>query len=72
MAVPALAEAAGKLRVWAVEQALPLWATAGFDRQTGRFCEALSMDGVPVLNMPTRLIVQARQVFSYALAAKRG
>jgi len=54
-----------------MRDALPLWATAGFDPRTGRFCEALTLDGAPLREMPTRLIVQARQVFSYALAAKR-
>lgn len=70
--MPAYAAVAEKLRAWAVEQALPLWATAGFDRETGRFREALTLQGDPAPNLPTRLIVQARQIFSYALAAKRG
>lgn len=62
---------AAQLRDWAITQALPLWATAGFDADSGRFHEALTFEGNPVPNMPTRLIVQARQVFSYALAARR-
>jgi mannose/cellobiose epimerase-like protein (N-acyl-D-glucosamine 2-epimerase family) len=68
---PAFAAAAGQLRTWAIDKALPLWATAGVDRSSGRFREALTLDGAPVLDVPTRLIVQARQVFSYALAAKQ-
>ncbi|SJZ42176.1 mannose-6-phosphate isomerase [Enhydrobacter aerosaccus] len=66
-----LEESSAVLRAWAVDQALPLWATAGFDPKTGRFREALDLDGVPLLDVPTRLIVQSRQIFSYALAAER-
>ena len=68
----ALKESAALLRDWAIQQALPLWATAGFDPTTGRFCEALTLDGKVVPDVATRLIVQGRQVFSYALAARRG
>ncbi|MBS0520604.1 MAG: AGE family epimerase/isomerase [Proteobacteria bacterium] len=61
-----------RLRDWAIEQALPLWASAGFDAKTGRFREALTLEGRPLLEAPTRLIVQSRQIFSYALAVRRG
>lgn len=71
MTAIALKESATLLRDWAVCQALPLWATAGFDAATGRFRETLTLGGEPVLDGPTRLIVQARQIFSYALAARR-
>lgn len=71
MTAVALKESAALLRDWAVRQALPLWATAGFDAATGRFRETLTLGGEPVLDGPTRLIVQARQIFSYALAARR-
>jgi mannose/cellobiose epimerase-like protein (N-acyl-D-glucosamine 2-epimerase family) len=67
----ALATAIHKLTAWARDYALPLWATAGFDAESGRFREALTLDGKPVSTAPTRLIVQARQIFSYAMAAKR-
>jgi mannose/cellobiose epimerase-like protein (N-acyl-D-glucosamine 2-epimerase family) len=60
------------LRDWAVGEALPLWASAGFGAETGRFREALTLDGQPLVDIPTRLIVQSRQIFSYALAARRG
>ncbi|MBS0221995.1 MAG: AGE family epimerase/isomerase [Proteobacteria bacterium] len=71
MAAIELKESAALLRDWAIRQALPLWATAGFDTATGRFRETLTLAGEPVLDGPTRLIVQARQIFSYALAARR-
>jgi mannose/cellobiose epimerase-like protein (N-acyl-D-glucosamine 2-epimerase family) len=63
---------AARLRVWAIEQALPLWATAGYDRAHGRFEERLTLDGAPVAGVPQRLIVQARQIYSYGLATRRG
>jgi len=61
-----------QLREWAVMDALPLWATAGFEPSTGRFFESLTMDGKPIRDVPTRLIVQARQIYCYALAVQRG
>lgn len=53
------------------DQALPLWATAGFDARGGRFEEGLNLDGRPRIAVPIRLLVQARQIFVYALAARR-
>ena len=67
-----LAPAALRLREWAVHHALPLWATAGFDRVHGRFEERLSLSGERILDVPQRLMVQARQIYSYGLAARRG
>lgn len=60
------------LEKWLVDQALPLWAGAGFDRESGLFAEQLSFSLQPGPELPTRLTVQARQVFAYALAARRG
>jgi mannose/cellobiose epimerase-like protein (N-acyl-D-glucosamine 2-epimerase family) len=67
-----LKPAAVRLREWASQQALPLWATAGFDRRHCRFEERLSLRGEPLIDVPQRLMVQARQIFSYSLAARRG
>jgi mannose/cellobiose epimerase-like protein (N-acyl-D-glucosamine 2-epimerase family) len=67
-----LAPVAVRLREWAIEHALPLWANAGFDRRHGRFEERLSLSGEPILDVPQRLMVQARQIYSYGLAARRG
>ncbi|UYN97322.1 MAG: AGE family epimerase/isomerase [Enhydrobacter sp.] len=64
--------AADRLRSWAIDHALPLWATRGFDREHGRFEERLTLDGRPVVDVPIRLLVQARQIYSYGLAARRG
>jgi mannose-6-phosphate isomerase len=71
MDVRPLKASAACLRDWAVRQALPLWATAGFDARTGRFRESLTLGGEPIAGVPTRLIVQARQIYAYALATRR-
>src|SRR6185312_1872512 len=34
--------------------------------------ERLSLAGVPIVDAPQRLIVQARQIYSYGLATRRG
>jgi len=67
-----LRPAAVRLRKWATEQALPLWAGAGFDRQHGRFAERLSLGGERISGVPVRLMPQARQIFSFGLASRRG
>ena len=63
---------AGRLRRWATEEALPLWAETGFDHEHGRFLELLSLRGEPIHDTPHRLTVQARQIHTYAVAQKRG
>ena len=67
-----LRPAADRLRAWAVGQALPLWAGAGYDRIHRRFEERLTLVGAPIADAPQRLIVQARQIYSYGLASRRG
>ncbi len=52
--------------------ALPLWATAGFDRAYGGFHERLFPDGTPDAAAPRRTMVQARQIYVYAHAAALG
>jgi len=53
------------------EQALPLWAASGFDAEAGRFEEGLTFEREPRRQVPIRLLVQARQIFVYALAERR-
>mgnify|MGYP003347412068 CR=1 FL=1 len=60
------------LRRWAIDSALPLWATAGFDRIHRRFEERLTIDGRAIVDVPVRLMVQARQIYVYGLAARAG
>ena len=57
---------------WLSTRALPLWSTAGFDGETASFVERLALDGSPQLDVPRRLMVQARQVHAFATAARNG
>ncbi|MBV8187830.1 MAG: AGE family epimerase/isomerase [Alphaproteobacteria bacterium] len=57
-------------RDWACAAAFPLWATRGFDHRAGRFEERLSLSAERCLHVPIRLMSQARQIHSYALAAR--
>jgi mannose-6-phosphate isomerase len=56
---------------WTVATALPCWATRGFDKTAGRFHERLDQAGRP-LAVPHRAMVQARQIFVFAHAARLG
>jgi mannose-6-phosphate isomerase len=67
-----LEPAAAALVDWAIDAALPLWATAGFDAAHGRFEERLTLGGERLPDVPLRLMTQARQIHAYALAARRG
>ena len=62
-----------RLRTWAVDDALPFWATAGLRRLQW------PLRGAPCLraairlpSVPIRLMVQARQIYVYATAARLG
>jgi mannose-6-phosphate isomerase len=54
-----------------VEEALPLWATAGREAD-GAFHERLGFDASPDLECPRRMRVQARQLHVFSEAAARG
>lgn len=58
-------------RDWLFDSALPLWSQAGVN-STGGFREDLTFEGKPNMVETTRVRVQARQVFCYALAARMG
>lgn len=60
-----------RCRRWLTEEALPFWARNGVDRVNGGFHEVLGLDGRP-LDRPKRLRTMARQVYSFAMAARRG
>lgn len=60
------------LRDWAIEQALPLWSSNGYDHKRGGFHERLNADGTPDLTCARRLRVQTRQIYVFAKAAQRG
>jgi mannose-6-phosphate isomerase len=67
-----LEPAAAALVGWAIDAALPLWASTGFDPEHGRFEERLTLSGGRVPDVPLRLMSQARQIHAFALAARRG
>ena len=75
-AAPAPAGAAADLARsfvdWLRRETLPFWARDGYDGSRARFCERLDEAGRPVVAMPHRLMVQARQVFVFAHAAHLG
>lgn len=56
---------AQRVRKWAVETALPLWAKRGVDPRGG-FVECLSLDGQALASRPRRFRAQARQIYVYA------
>lgn len=55
---------------WLRAQALPRWASDGFDTVHGRFRERLDRKAGPI-DVPHRAMVQARQIFVFADAARR-
>lgn len=57
-------------RSWLVSDALPLWAETGFDQNRNAFHERLTLDGIPIHDVPRRLMVQSRQIYSYATVAQ--
>src|ERR1700683_3813740 len=56
---------------WLRADAYPLWATQGYDPIYGGFQESLTSAG-PTADLPRRLRVQARQIYSFARAAAFG
>lgn len=57
---------------WIKVEALPFWATHGWDKQRGGFHEKLALDATPILTAPRRVRVQARQIYVYAHAYQLG
>ena len=67
-----LTTVAARLRSWVIDDALPFWATQGRDDATGHFHETLFPDGMPDLDAPQRMRVQARQIYVYSHAHHLG
>lgn len=61
-----------RLTGWLTAKALPLWSTIGFDARQGCFHERLDWAGQPVVGIPRRVMVQARQIYVFAHAAHLG
>ena len=55
-----------------VDRALGLWADAGFDAARGLYAERLDFSGARDAQAPYRAMVQARQIYVFADAARRG
>ena len=69
---PLLQQAVPALRSWVENEALPFWATVGFDSARGGFHERLDLEGKPILDVPKRLMVQGRQLYVYCHAGLLG
>lgn len=50
---------------WLVNQALPLWASNGIDTGTGICREAIALDNMQGLKIPSRARVVPRQIYSF-------
>jgi len=59
-------------RDWATRLAFPLWSTTGFDAGLGLYHERLDLDRRPIAASPRRLMVQARQIATFARATLAG
>ncbi|WP_395392700.1 AGE family epimerase/isomerase [Novosphingobium sp. BL-8A] len=57
---------------WLRDAALPLWSSAGFDAVRGAFHEQLDFSLTPLVDRPSRLMVQARQISVFCSAALSG
>lgn len=62
---------AKRIRHWLFEETLPLWSTAGIDRENGGFYEALTFGGEPVLR-PKRMRTMGRQIYAFGVAHEMG
>lgn len=61
-----------KITTWLIDDALPFWASAGFDAPTGAFHERLDFAGRPILAAPRRLMAQCRQIYAFSHATLLG
>lgn len=68
----AAADVIARLKRRMIEDAIPLWSTAGWDDATGGFIDRLHRDGTADRAAPRRVFVQARQIWCYAKAAQIG
>lgn len=66
------ADIVARLKRRMIEDAIPLWSTAGWDHEAGGFIDRLHRDGTADRAAPRRVFVQARQIWCYAKAAQMG
>ncbi|MEC8175256.1 MAG: hypothetical protein VX090_17960, partial [Pseudomonadota bacterium] len=58
-----------RLREWFLADTLPVWLEKGYDRANRSFHERLSLDFCPVTEGGKRVLVQARQIYTYSSSA---
>ncbi|GGE76608.1 AGE family epimerase/isomerase [Stappia taiwanensis] len=68
----ALATSRDRLLTWLREAALPVWAVAGFDPQTGRFAEKLDLATATDTGAVSRPRVPPRQIFAFLVGRDLG
>lgn len=61
-----------ELRDWLIARTLPYWRDHGLDVEGGGFHEKLDLDRAPVTHDGKRIMVQARQTYSFARVAASG
>ena len=61
-----------RVKSWCIETALPYWGEVGFDQPANAFHERLELSGRPDLSAPRRTMVQGRQIYAFAQAARLG
>ncbi|MBB5048502.1 mannose-6-phosphate isomerase [Rhodopseudomonas rhenobacensis] len=61
----------GSAKAWITQAALPFWSGPGFDRDLDLFVERVDFSGRP-LEVPRRLMVQARQIAVFSQATLLG
>lgn len=61
-----------RLVCWTREVALPFWSIAGRNNETGLFHECLDETAVPIPQLPLRVRVQFRQIYTLSHAAVVG
>jgi mannose-6-phosphate isomerase len=61
----------GRLMSWLIDEAYPMWSTAGFDPVHRTFHERL-LAGAAIPDEPRRARVQTRQVYAYSHAGRLG
>lgn len=66
-----VADRAHHARDWLFDTLLPFWWERGFDHVNGLFHEQFTPDGTPI-DMPRRIMVQARQTYVFATAGRLG
>ena len=71
-AFPQLKQALPPAQAWIRNEALPFWGTAGVDMARGGFHERLDLAGVPITDVPKRLMVQGRQLYVFCHAGMLG